>query len=218
LAGAVRFDGPVLTMDIPRKDTSTKKMIRLIATLLVVVVVLVGVTMVLARLKPAAPGVDMSTLYPDTVRRGPMLREVRGLGTLIPEDTMLITARNEGRIERILIKPGTPVKADSVVMILSSPELETQLLSAEFALKAAEADQANLRVTLEKARLDMEATLAQVSADFKTSSLQADRDSALAKENLLPSVDAQISEVKAQELNNRVKLEQRRLMAQTNAE
>jgi HlyD family secretion protein len=218
LAGVVRFDGPVRKMDIPRKDASKKKMIRLIATLLVVVVALVGVTMVLARLKPAAPGVDMSTLWPEVVRQGPMLREVRGLGTLVPEDTMLITARNEGRIERILIKPGTPVKADSVVMILSSPELETQLLSAEFALKAAEADHANLKVTLEKARLDMEATLAQISADYKTSTLQADRDSALAKENLLPNVDAQISEVKAKELSNRVQLEQRRLTAQSNAE
>ena len=71
----------------------------------------VGITIGLAKLKPAAPGVEMSTLWPDTVRRGPMLREVRGLGTLVPEDTMLITARTDGRVERILIRPGTPVRA-----------------------------------------------------------------------------------------------------------
>ena len=139
----------------------------------------------LTRLKPAAPGVELSTVWPDTVKRGPMVREVRGLGTLVPEDTMLITAVTDGRVERILIRPGTPVKADSVVMIMTSPELETALLDAEYALKAAEADYANLKVTLQKALLDMQSTAAQVGADYNTARLQADRDAALAKEALL---------------------------------
>ncbi len=193
-------------------------MIRLIVTIVVVVAAGVGVTMGLARLKPAAPGVDMSTLWPDTVRRGPMLREVHGLGTLVPEDTMLITARTDGRVERILIRPGTPVRAESVVMILTSPELETQLLTAEFNLKAAEADYANLKVTLEKAYLDMQAQAAQVGADATTSRLEADRDAALAKESLLPNVDAKISETKAAQLNERFELEKRRLAMHSAAE
>lgn len=205
-------------MDIPRKDASKKKMIRLIATIAVLALVGVGVTMGLAKLKPAAPGVDMSTLWPDTVKQGPMLREVRGLGTLVPEDTMLITARTEGRVERILIRPGTPVRADSVVMVLTSPELETQLLTAEFNLKAAEADFANLKVTLQKAYLDMQATAAQVAADSSTARLEADRDAALAKESLLPNVDAKISETKAAQLSSRYELEKRRLAMHTDAE
>src|SRR5246500_4951651 len=118
-------------MDIQRKGVGKRKAIRLVVTVVVLAVAGVGITLGLGKLKPAAPGVEMSTLWPDSVKRGPMLREVRGLGTLVPEDTMLITARMDGRIERILIRPGTPVKADSVVMILSSPELENILMTAQ---------------------------------------------------------------------------------------
>jgi HlyD family secretion protein len=198
-------------MDIPRKDASRKRLIRLVVTIVILVVAGVGITLGLAKLKPAAPGVEMSTLWPDVVKRGPMLREVRGLGTLVPEDTMLITARTDGRVERILIKPGTPVKAESVVMVLSSPELENTLLAAEYALKAAEADYENLKVTLQKTLLDMQAVAAQVSADFNTAKLEADRDASLAKENLLPNVDAKISQVKAEQLGGRYQIEQKRL-------
>src|SRR5947208_2725017 len=130
--------GPELTMDIQRKGVGKKKAIRLAVTLVVLAAAGVGITIGLAKLKPAAPGVEMSTLWPDQVKRGPMLREVRGLGTLVPEDTMLITARTDGRIERILIRPGTDVTADSVVMVLSSPELENTTLTAEYALRSEE--------------------------------------------------------------------------------
>src|ERR1044071_6120307 len=152
-------------MDIQRKGVGKRKAIRLVATVVVLAVLGVGITIGLAKLKPAAPGVEMSTLWPDTVKRGPMLREVRGLGTLVPEDTMLITARTEGRIERILIRPGTPVRADSVVMILSSPELENTLMTAAFAVKQAEADYQNLKVTLQKQLFDMQAVVAQYETD-----------------------------------------------------
>jgi HlyD family secretion protein len=205
-------------MDIQRKGVGKKKAIRLAITLTLLAVAGVGITIGLAKLKPAAPGVEMSTLWPDTVRRGPMLREVRGLGTLVPEDTMLITARTEGRIERILIRPGTPVKADSVVMILSSPELENTLMTAQFAVKQAEADNQNLKVTLQKQLFDMEAVVKQFEADYNTAKLQADRDAALAKEQLLPDVDAQISRVKAQQLADRVGIEKKRMATYSDQE
>jgi HlyD family secretion protein len=198
-------------MDIQRKGVGKRKAIRLALTLVVLVVVGVGITVGLAKLKPAAPGVDMSTLWPDSVKRGPMLREVRGLGTLVPEDTMLITARTDGRIDRILIRPGAQVHPDSVVMILSSPDLQNTLVTAEFALKGAEADYENLKVTLQKALLDMQAAMKQVEADYNTAKLQADRDADLAKENLLPLVDAKISRVKADQLGDRLKIENQRL-------
>lgn len=198
-------------MDIQRKGVGKRKAIRLAITLTVLVIAGVGITIGLAKLKPAAPGVEMSTLWPDTVRRGPMLREVRGLGTLVPEDTMLITARTDGRVERILVRPGTPVKADSVVMILSSPELENTLVSAEYALKAAQADYQNLKVTLQKQLFDMQAVVSQAEADYNTAKLQADRDAALAKEQLLPNVDAEISKVKAQQLFDRLQIEKKRI-------
>jgi HlyD family secretion protein len=198
-------------MDIQRKGVGRKKAIRLAITLVVLAVAGVGITIGLAKLKPAAPGVEMSTLWPDTVRRGPMLREVRGLGTLVPEDTMLITARTDGRVERILIRPGTPVRSDSVVMVLSSPELENTLVAAEYAIKVAEADYQNLKVTLQKQLFDMEAVAKQFEADYNTAKLQADRDTALAKEQLLPQIDAEISKVKAQQLSDRVQIEKKRM-------
>ena len=198
-------------MDIQRKGVGRKKAIRLAITLTVLAAAGVGITIGLAKLKPAAPGVEMSTLWPDSVRRGPMLRDVRGLGTLVPEDTMLITARTDGRVDRILIRPGTPVKADSVVMILSSPELENTLVSAQYAVKSAEAEFQNLKVTLQKQLFDMQAVQQQVEADYNTAKLQADRDAALAKEQLLPNIDAEISKVKAQQLYEKLQIEKKRL-------
>jgi HlyD family secretion protein len=205
-------------MDIQRKGVGKRKAIRMAVTVVVLVVVGVGITMGLSKLKPAAPGVEMSTLWPDSVKRGPMLRQVRGLGTLVPEDTMLITARTDGRIDRILIRPGAQVRPDSVVMMLSSPDLQNTLLTAEFALKGAEADYENLKVTLQKSLLDMQAGAAQVEADYNTAKLQADRDNALAKENLLPEVDAKISRVKADQLAERLKIEKQRLSTYTDQE
>ena len=205
-------------MDVPRKDARRKKLIKRILIGLVLLAAIPAITVALSRLKPAAPGVEMSTLWPDTVKRGPMLREVRGLGTLVPEDTLLIPATTDGRVQRILVYPGTPVKADTVVMILTSPELETATLDAEFALKAAEADYANLKVTLAKAKIDMQATAAQVGADFNTAKLKADRDAALSKEGLYAEVDAKISAVTAEQLGGRYQLEQKRMSINGDAE
>ncbi len=205
-------------MDIQRKDAGKKRLIRRIVIGVVLVAAVGGISVVVSRLKPAAPSVDLSVVWPDTVRRGPMTREVRGLGTLVPIDTMLIPATTEGRVQRILIYPGTPVKADSVIMILTSQELETDLLNAEYAMKAAEADYANLKVTLEKANLDMQSTVAQVDADFNTAKLQGDRDAALAKEGLFSEVDAKISAVKAVQLGSRLQLEQKRISINSSAE
>jgi len=205
-------------MDIPRKNAARRKAIRWTVTVVIGVVVVGGISYGLTRLKPAAPGVDFSTLWPDTVRRGPMIREVHGLGTLVPEDTMLITAITDGRIQRILIKPGTPVRADSVVMILTSPELETQLLSAEFTLRAAQADVDNLKVTLQKTLMDMQSKAAQVSADYATAKLQADRDVTLAKDGLVSAIDAKISTTKAQLLGEQYEIEKKRLAIEADAD
>jgi HlyD family secretion protein len=205
-------------MDVPRKDARKKKIIRRTLVVLVLLAAIPAITVGLSRLKPAAPGVEVSTLWPDTVKRGPMLREVRGLGTLVPEDTMLIPATTDGRVQRILVYPGTPVKAETTVMILTSQELETATLDAQYALKAAEADYENLKVTLEKTKIDLQANAAQVGADYNTAKLTADRDSELAKEGLSSSLDARISAVKAQQLGERYELEQRRISINTAAE
>jgi HlyD family secretion protein len=206
-------------MDVPRKDAAKKRLIRRIIIGLVIFVLLIPVayyvgipfTPFKGHLKAAAPGVELSTLWPDTVRRGPMVLEVRGLGTLVPEDTLLMTAQTDGRIEKIFIKPGTPVKADSIVMTMSNQELQTALLDAQYTLKAAQASYTDLRVTLEKQGLDLKANAAQVSADYHSAQLKAERDDALVKEGLVAPVDAKISDVTAQELSTRNEIEEKRL-------
>jgi HlyD family secretion protein len=205
-------------MDVQRKGVKKRKTIIYSIVGLLALVALAGAWRWARNLKPAAPGVELSTLWPDTVKRGPMIREVHGLGTLVPEDTMLITATTDARVERILIQPGTPVKADSVVMILSSPELQTALLDAEFALKAAQADYKNLEVTLHKTLLDLRSTAAQTSADYNTAKLESDRDTALAKENLLANTDAKISQVKAEQLGAKFEIDKERLQINDAAE
>lgn len=205
-------------MDIPRTGARRRKIVRGVIIGVILLAAIPAVTIALARLKPAAPGVEMSTLWPGTVKRGPMVLEERGLGTLVPEDTLLIPATTDGRVQRILIRPGTPVKPDSVIMTLTSQELDTALLNAEYALKAAEADYENLKVTLEKAKLDMQAVVAQVGADYNTAKLKADRDAALSKEGLYSEVDAKISSVAAEQLSGRYQLEQKRLAINTEAE
>lgn len=198
-------------MDVPRKSAAKKRLIRRIAFGLAVLAVIPTVTLLLGRLKPAAPVVERSTVWVDTVKRGPMLREVRGLGTLVTDETLLIPATTDGRVERILVKPGTAVTPDTVILELSNPELQTALVDAEFQLKASEAAYTDLRVQLESKGLDQKAAAAQVNADFHEARLKAERDNALAKEGLVADIDAKISTVKAEELKTRSEIEARRL-------
>src|ERR1700677_2033585 len=137
-------------MDIQRKNVGKRKAIRWTVSIIVILGLGVGITYALHRRKPAAPGGPMSPLWPDVVKRGPMIREVSGIGTLVPEDTLVIPAQTAGRIERILIQPGNAVRANSVVMILTSPELETDLKTASYQAKELQADYQNLPATLQQ--------------------------------------------------------------------
>jgi HlyD family secretion protein len=198
-------------MDVPRKGAARKRLIRRIVLGGIVAAAVPLITWGLSRLKPAAPTVERSTVWIDAVKRGPMLREVRGLGTLVPEETLLIPATTDGRVERIIIKPGTPVKSDDIILVLSNPELQTALVDAEFQLKAADAAYTDLRVQLESKGLDQKAVAAQVSADYHSARLKADRDTALARDGLVPDIDAKISVVTAEQLAARNEIEKKRL-------
>ena len=198
-------------MDIPRPAAARRKLIRRIVYGTLVLVAVPLITMGLSRLKPAAPTVERATAWVDTVQRGPMLRQVRGLGTLVPEDVRWIPAANEGRVERIWILPGTTVKADSLLLELSNPEMELSALDAEFQLKAAEAGLIDLRVRLESQRLDQQAAAARVQADYNQARLRADANEQLAKDGLLPDLDLKIAKVTVEELGNRYAIERQRL-------
>ena len=136
-------------MDIPRKTSPLKRRIRRAAYAVTGVGVIVATTVGLSRLKPAAPLVDRATVVVDSVRRGQLLRQVRGLGTLVPEEIRWIPAATDGRVERRLVLPGTAVKSETVLLELSNPELQQTAIDAEYQLKAAQADYESLKVRLE---------------------------------------------------------------------
>jgi HlyD family secretion protein len=198
-------------MDIARPSRARERRIRRIIYGAAGLVAISLITLGLSRLKPAAPSVERGTVWIDTVKRGPMLRQVRGLGTLVPEDIRWIPATTEGRVERIVLKPGTAVKPDSVIIELSNPQLELQALEAESQLRAAEAQYTELKVRLESQRLDQAAAAARVQAEYAQAKMRADTDSELAEQGLIAELTVKLSRVAAEELGNRNQIEQKRL-------
>jgi HlyD family secretion protein len=198
-------------VDIARPSQARKRRIQRIAYSAAGLVAVLLITLGLSRLRPAAPSVDRATVVIDTVKRGPLLRQVRGLGTLMPEEIRSIPALTEGRIERIVLQPGAAVKADSVILELTNPELELTALEAESQLRAAEAQLAELRVRLESQKLDQEAAAARVQAEYHQARLRADASQELFDKGLVASIDLKVAKVTADELSNRNRIETKRL-------
>jgi HlyD family secretion protein len=171
------------------------------------------ITVALSRLKPAAPTIERGTAYIDTVKRGPMVRQVRGLGTLVPEEIRWIPAATDGRVERIVVYPGTPVAPDTVILELINPTQSQALLEAEQQLKAADAQYANLQVTVANDILAQEAAASAVRADYRQAKLQAESDAELAKEGLVSVLTTKLSQVRSDNLGVRDQIEQKRFSA-----
>lgn len=198
-------------MDIPRPSQAKAKLRRRILIGAGAVAALVVITVVLARLKPAAPTVDRSLVWIDTVKRGDMVREVRGLGTLVPEDISWIAARTQARVERIVLRPGAVVRPDSVILIMSNPAVEQAAADADSQLKASEAELENLKVQLDSTILDAESTAASVKAEYEQDRLRAEVNSQLFKEGLVSSLDTQLAAVTADDAATRNAIEQKKL-------
>ncbi|HEY2102877.1 MAG TPA: biotin/lipoyl-binding protein, partial [Chthoniobacterales bacterium] len=198
-------------MDIARPHIAKKKRRRRILFASGGVLALVAITFALSQLKPAVPSVDRSTVWIDTVKRGPMVREVRGLGTLVPEEIRWVPANTEGRVEKILVRPGTPVKPDTVILELSSPELEQAAHDAESKLKAAEAELITVRATLQRELLAQESTSAQVHSEYEEARMESETNEQLKKNGLVAELQYKTAQVKAAELANRDAIEQKRL-------
>ena len=190
-------------MDIARPSNAKKKRIKQAiyagVGLLAVVLVSVG----LSRLKPAAPTVERAVVWPAKVERGPMVRQVRGLGTLTPEDIRWIPATTQGRVEKIILRPGTQVKSGDVILELSNPQLEQQLQDAQLKLGAAEAGLANIQVQLNNDLLAQRAASANIEADFNKAKMQAQMNEALAKDQLVSDLVLKQSQVDATSLGVR---------------
>lgn len=198
-------------MDVPKQGARRKKIIRRTILGLVVVVTIPLITWGLSRLKPAAPSVERSTLWTDSVKRGPMLRQVRGLGTLVPEEILWIPAVNEGRVDKILLRPGAQVREKTLLMVLSNPELELAAEDLKWQVKIAEANLKDLRVKLETSRLDLRAAVARVESEFVQAKLKAERDEALGKEGLAPDLNIKLSRAASEEAGKRLEIDNKRL-------
>ncbi len=198
-------------MDIQRTDIARKKRRRMVIYGTVGLAVIVLVTVGLMRLKPAAPTVERSTVWLDTVKRGDMLRQVRGIGTLVPTDIRWIPAVSDGRVERVLILPGTKVRATEIILEMSNPQLQQATLDAEFQLRAAEAEYKNLQVQLQSQVLTQKSETAKAESELSDARLQAETDQALAKLGVISANAEKVSQNKAQQLNTRTSIEQQRL-------
>jgi len=202
-------------VDIARPSQAKKKRIRRIiygaTALLVIILITVGVS----RLKPAAPSVERATVWIDTVKRGSMLRQVRGSGTLVPEDIRWIPATTQGRVERIVLRPGAQVKPDTVILELSNQDLEQAVRDAQLAYQSAQAAYVNRKQELESALLNQQSDVASIEASYNNAALQLKAQEALYKDQLVSQIQLEQSRTAAKELENRLRLAKERLRIQT---
>ncbi len=175
------------------------------------VIVVIAVSIALARMEPAAPNVERATVLVDTVKRGSIIRQVRGLGTLVPEDTRWLPSTTDGRVERILLRPGAQVGPNSVILELSNPQVEQEALNARLALQSAEAALENLRVQLQSEFLTQQSQVAALDADFQQARMQAQADQELWQDKLISEITQKQSTLKAETLKKRLALDMERL-------
>jgi len=198
-------------MDIARPDIARGKGLRRVMYVSGSLAVLVVIALGESRLERAAPGVERATLWIDTVKRGPMVRQVRGPGTLVPEDIRWIPATTMGRVERVLLQPGTSVNANSVILELSNPALDLELQDAQLRLKAAEATSTNLRVQLRNELLQQQAATAALQAESEKAALQAEVNEQLAEKGLVSTITLRQSKLDDQHLASRYALAKKQL-------
>ncbi len=202
-------------MDIARPSNARQKRIRqalyIGGSLLVVALVSVG----LSRLRPAAPTVEAGTVWRDQVKRGPMLRQVRGLGTLVPEDIRWITSTTQGRVEKIILRPGVKVTPDSEILELSNPTLDQELENARLQLQSADASFSNLRVQVQNDLLNQRSIAATVEAEFSKAKMKLEMDEALAKDQLVSELQLRQSQLDAQQYGVRNQIAQEQLASRS---
>lgn len=197
-------------MDIQKPDNSRAKKIKRVIYVAIILLFVAGTRIAVSRMRPAGPSVDRAIIWTGEVKRGDMLRDVHGVGTLVPEDIRWLPAQTDSRVDRIILRPGYLVKPDSIILELSNPSLQRDALDAEYQLKAAEADYANLKVQLNSELLNQKASAAAVHSDYEQARIQHEVDEKLHSEGLGSDVTSRLSEVKAKQLEIRAQLEDER--------
>jgi HlyD family secretion protein len=205
------FDAPRNTMDVKRPQRKNRRRVKLIVYATLGVLVIGFITYGLSRLPKAAMSVSRSTVLTDTVKRGQMLRNVRGLGTLIPEEIRQIAAPVEGRVEQKFVKPGETVGPGTVLVTLSNPTLQQAAVDVQYQIKSAEADMNNLKSRLESDRMTQQSNVAQIQSEYQQAKIQLDADEELAKEGLVAALTLRVSRVRVEQLANRVEVERKRI-------
>jgi HlyD family secretion protein len=198
-------------MDIRRPDQSSKRRRRRLLLGISAAATVAALALGLSKLQPAAPTVDKASVWTDTVKRGQMLRQVRGNGTLVPEQIQFVQADTDGRVERIFVLPGAEVKPETVLLEMSNPEVKQAAFDAEWQLKAAEAQLTKLKVQLDSERLTQKAGTATLKSDYEQAKLEAQADENLAKHLLVATLTVKRSRAKADDLGARLELEEERL-------
>lgn len=196
-------------MDIVRPPENKTKRRAIYATLILTAIIIA--TVAFARLKPAAPRVDRNTIVIAEVESGPFTRAIRAGGTLVPENIRWIAAATDARVERIVVQPGSVVRAGSVILELSDPQAQQSTSDASWRLRAAEAAYEAARAELESERLDREAAAARLRAEYEQARLRAKADADLEKAGLAAAITRQISQTTADDLAKRVEIEERRV-------
>ena len=204
-------------MDIQRPSNARAKKIRRIIYGTVTLLLVGGVTYGLSKLRPAAPSVDRAAIWPDEVKRGPMLREVCGLGTLVPEDIRWVAAQTDAHVDKWVLRPPAIVKPGSVIMELSDPTVQKDAVDAEYQLKGAEADYDNLKVQVNSDLMSQKATEASVRSDYEQARIQHETDEKLANEGLTSRLIERQSKVKSEQLAIRLQLEAERTKIATDS-
>ena len=198
-------------VDIARPSQARKKKIRRILYIAAATIVVAGISLGVSRLKPAAPTVDRAVVWIDAVKKGSMLRQVRGSGTLVPEDIRWINTQSSGRVERIVLRPGAQVTPDTVILELTNPQLEQAVRDAELAYRSAQAAFTNRKAELQSALLSQEATVANIESQSKQADLDLQANETLFKEQLISQLTLQQKRSLSADLKNRLNVEQRRL-------
>jgi HlyD family secretion protein len=199
-------------MDKPRVGQARKRRLRYTLFAIVALAVVLSITIAVSRLEPAAPTAEKETLLIDKVKRGPMLRQVRGPGTLVPVDIRSIATPVQGRIERIHALPGAPVQPDTVLLEMSNPELEQNALEAESQVQEAQADYDTLRAQLDSQLLNQQATVTQTESQAEEAKLQAEADEKLAKDGLIPELNLKLSRLRATQTSKQARIERERFL------
>ena len=199
-------------MDIPRSGQAQKRRMRRTILIVAAIAVVSLVTFGLSRLEPAAPSVAKETVWIETVKRGPMLRQVRGPGSLVPEDVRWISSPVVARVERIPALPGVEVQADTVLLEMSDPQISQAVLEGEAQLRAAEADYNDLKAQLESQVLAQQSQVNAAESASAQANLQEEADETLAKDGLIPALDLKLSRLRAEQLGKQARIERDRFL------